>query len=335
MVTGSKKARVKAPPAKRTHRPKAAQRVVPMSGGSSDPAALLFSADDVTALAAQAGVPLKTDANLEAVAAHLDNAFYMSLGVCAFDAGRSAPADLRRWFSELHGTAAALLRRLGHENPAKTLRLFQDTDASKVALQNVLSEYFKSELYQKAQILPSKFRKFYRQQNPQETLDVPQAEDSIADEPLYSLAELQTFQREAVLPLLEITPWLIALLAELGKAGAARHSENIGKATKPKEYWRDGLFCLLAGAYEAMTGNLPKVRTVGNRDGGLPVVKWFQAVFAMAAIRADSVFKLDNLVPSDAIRALSTTSAATLAGYIERGTTACRVRKARVSMESP
>ena len=132
---------------------------------------------------------------------------------------------------------------------------------------------------------------------------------------------LMSMSRLAACSLLSASPWIIALIAEIGRLQAGFYSASITKGGDRKNAFTPTLFMRLYDVYRDMTGGPPKLRSTSDRerDPDAPAVKWSKEVCILALERAPGVFCPIYKNELDAIRAVTGLSNTTVLAHLEAG----------------
>ncbi len=279
---------------------------VPIS--SSGPSAIAITGEDLKRLSKDVGMALKEEVCFEDIASELSNAISLYVRNEHILKEIPAPSELNAWFQSVERSASDLLKTLVDTTPLEVLKTPQRFSTSR---QNLLSEFFHSDLYLHGIKLPPEVLRLIDK-------EALKAELSQQSDGMPKPDPMKVMRRLAFVALLDSTPWLIALIAELGHEGAKKHAEKMHQKTNTMDKNRRELFLNLCGIHHKITGRAPRVRSGERRDGGLPAVKWTMAIFQAALERAPGAVGLSDLV---------TISPKTIASYLEEGITGLRASK--------
>ncbi len=243
----------------------------------------LFTVEDITAISEATGMTVLPN-KLEVAPERLRHAFDSALIGLETPKLQSPPHVWRDWLTEVHKRAESLLSILHFPPGTETIKEYDLTfpwdghqHHRRTAPNVLLCESFFADLPQHFLLLPEQVRevfKHYPEQNQKE-------------------GNWHKVQPGTTRAALEMAPWIIALISEIGRQGAARWNE-MAPGTRGREPFTEILFMYLANAYEELTGKPPSGMQGSGADAGqsvpnAPPILWAKAVLKMAADRFDVV----------------------------------------------
>jgi hypothetical protein len=282
----------------------------------------LFKADDVSKLAERHGIVIATNAKThDDLAYALHEAFDYAIHSARFQNAKSSPSKVVEWFKDIETKAAALLNAMGFEEGNATLQKYDlEFPICPQAIQNLKDGVFMNEgLLPQYMLLPEQVREALNNGGKGPSLnDIMNG--SFEAPPGADLSRhLMSMSRLAACSLLSASPWIIALIAEIGRLQAEFYGESITKGGDRKNAFSRSLFMHLYDVYQNMTGAPPKLRVDRERDPNAPAVKWSKEVCILALERAPGVFRPIYKNELDAIRAVTGLRDTTVLEHLEAG----------------
>ncbi|WP_234731210.1 hypothetical protein [Acidocella facilis] len=261
----------------------------------------LFTVEDVATISSDAGVIVLQD-KLDAAPEKLRQAFDFSLSWLETPELSSPPSVHRDWLAEVHKQAELLLKVL-HFPPGEetinehdlVLKWVDQKIQRRSAPLLLLGEWFAANQSRHFFALPKQVQDVFRHYPEQQGQD-----------------EYARLQAGTMAAMLEIAPWLIAVISEVGRKGAEHWSAE-PQAVRGKEPFPEMLFLHLANVYEELTGTPPSGIQGSGADAGTiianaPPLLWVKSILHMAAERLLGVTSGYGDEAVKAIRAAATLS---------------------------
>lgn len=292
----------------------------------------LFKADDVRELAKRFEIDIVTDDAIpDAVAHDLDEAFDDAVTFQRSENRKSSPSELVEWFQDIEIKAGALLNVMGFPPGKATLHNPDFTYPMRSQAVSSLIEgvFLNPSILPPYMLLPEQVRHALN-----DGKDGPTVNDLMngrieVPEGVMPYDHLMLMSRLAACSLLGTSPWIVALIAEVGRLQADFYSEKTGKRGDRKDCFVPILFARLYGAYVKMTGLAPTLRINRDRNPDAPAVLWAKAVCELSlsemTLNGKRKRRIEHVIRPifedeiERIRAIARLSGETIVAHFERG----------------